>query len=717
MPGCVSIHDNILVWGTTTEDHEANLEACLQRMGNCNLTAYYSKCNFGKTAVSWFGWIFSADGMSADPRKIQSIIEAGRPQSAEDVKSFLQACQFNARFMLDSNQAYAQITAPLRALTKKNAIFRWTEECEEAYLSILNPMTSETSLRPFDPTLKTNLVTDAGPTCIAASVFQELKDGTWVPIDHASRSLTPCEMNYSQIQKESLAQAWGMNIHRYYLLGIQFDSYTDHQPLVPIYSGLCRGNARVERHRLKVQGFQYEMKYLPGKENPRDYQSRHPLPLETYSATTGRHGNRHGWWTLHKQNHHRWSTRRCHIADDSDSYRAKPYNAEADQSHTERIHWKWPWPQTIQTCFSRTLTGTRSDSAWWQTGNTGSWIHTRIRQPTWNHSWPSSWGTSGSCEMQAATTIQIMVPRPGQDGWEEGCRMSHLPSHHLHPKQRPPKTESSTWQTLAEDRHGHLGTTSKWRTRDGHGGWVFEVPRSRVCTQHQCSCSGTTCRQDIHNTWISRADQNRWRTTIQWHWHTPVPTIHEMGRNKTHICITGTPRSQRSRLEVYESRQESLAHIPHRKEELQTGSLQIPSSLQSHSPYIHWQSTIRNHVQSKNTHTSLSLSGASTWPTAPSTAWQIEGHPKVLQRCQVQCQAAQHSHWGQCAPAPERIKNTKPLWPPSIPGHCNQRKPDHSPAGWQSTTSRCEDVQEGVSKPTTAIFQPKIPPRQTQRGS
>ena len=383
------------------------------------------------------------------------------------------------------------------------------------------------------------------------------------------------------------------------------------------------------------------------------------------STTTGRHDNWHGQWTLHKQNHHRWSTSRCHMADDLDSYRARPYNAAADQSHTERIHWKWPRSQTIQTCFSRTLTGTRSDSVWWQTGKTWSCIHTRIKQPMWNHSWPSSWGTSGSCEMQADTTIQIMVPRHGHDGWEEVCRMSCLPSHRLHPKQRPPETESSTWQTLAEDRHGPLGTTSKWRTCDGHGWWVFEVPRSGVCTQHQCSCSGTTCRQDIHNTWISRADQNRWGTTIQWHWHTAVPTIHEMGRYKTHTCITGRPRSQRSRQELYESRQESLAHVPH-KEELQTVTLQLPSSLQSHSPYIHWRSTIRNHVQSKNTHTSPSLSGVNTWPTAASTTWQIEGHPKVLQRCQVQCQAPQHSHWGQGASAPERI-NKSSQWLPNTP--------------------------------------------------
>ena len=74
-----------------------------------------------------------------------------------------------------------------------------------------------------------------------------------------------------------------MTTHRYYLLGILFESQTDHQPLIPIYNGKRRGNARIERHRLNVQGFQYVMKYLPGKENPCDYQSRHPIPLEQYT--------------------------------------------------------------------------------------------------------------------------------------------------------------------------------------------------------------------------------------------------------------------------------------------------------------------------------------------------------------------------------------------------------------------------------------------------
>ena len=147
-------------------------------------------------------------------------------------------------------------------------------------------MTAKTALRPFDPAMKTIMVSDAGPVGIAASIFQEEEASTWTPVDHASHSLTPCEQAYAQIEKESLAQSWGMNTHWYYLLGIPFDSYTDHQPLIPIYSASHKpAPARVERHRLQVQDFQYTMRYIPGESNPCDYPSCHPIPLPDYTAS------------------------------------------------------------------------------------------------------------------------------------------------------------------------------------------------------------------------------------------------------------------------------------------------------------------------------------------------------------------------------------------------------------------------------------------------
>ena len=279
--GCASIHDNIIVWGDSEEEHNINLEACLKRLRERGLTLRLEKCNFGKTSISWFGWKFNPSGMSADPEKIRAIKEAGKPQSNEEVKSFLQAVQFNARFMVENEQAYAQMSLPLRQLTHKNARFVWTRQCEEAYQKIIQAMSADTALRYFDPSKNTILITDASEIGIAATVYQEEENKVLKPVDHASRSLTSTEQRYSAIERESLGQAWGMETHRYYLLGREFDTYTDHEPLLHIYNGKKKGNSRVERHRIKTQGFRYKMKHIKGKLNPCDYASRHPLNIET----------------------------------------------------------------------------------------------------------------------------------------------------------------------------------------------------------------------------------------------------------------------------------------------------------------------------------------------------------------------------------------------------------------------------------------------------
>ena len=138
---------------------------------------------------------------------------------------------------------------------------------------------------PFNPQLKTKLITDASPVGILVSLYQEQTQNVWRPVDHASRSLQPAEQDYAPIEKELLAQAWGMNMFRYYLLAIPFESYTDHEPLLSIFGGSKKGNSRVEPHRLKVQGFMYTMKYIAGKDNPTDFASRHRQPVNEYTGS------------------------------------------------------------------------------------------------------------------------------------------------------------------------------------------------------------------------------------------------------------------------------------------------------------------------------------------------------------------------------------------------------------------------------------------------
>ena len=144
-------------------------------------------------------------------------------------------------------------------------------------------MTADTALPPFDPSLKTIMVADAGPVDIAASVFQAEEPTTWIPTYHARCSLTLCEELYAQSEKEYLVQSWGINTHCYYLLGIP---YTDNQSLPPIYNATCKpGPARVKIYHLKIQDFQYTMKYIPGKSNSSNYTSLHPIPLSAYTTS------------------------------------------------------------------------------------------------------------------------------------------------------------------------------------------------------------------------------------------------------------------------------------------------------------------------------------------------------------------------------------------------------------------------------------------------
>ena len=238
LPGCTSIYDNILVWESTSEEHEESLDKCLTRLQDKGLTLCHKDAPSGATCVSWFGTVFSKSGMSADPRKIKAIQEAGPLRNNDYVK-----VSFKPANSMQDSCLTQQV--PMQSLLNHYAT--WWKRMQDlscpcsvnsAYHDNVTTMTIDTALRSYNPELKTIHITDVGPEGIALSVFQKQDNGCWVPADQASRALTPCEKSYSQTEKESIVQSWRMTMHWYYLQGIPFDSYTDHQPLIPIYGNI-----------------------------------------------------------------------------------------------------------------------------------------------------------------------------------------------------------------------------------------------------------------------------------------------------------------------------------------------------------------------------------------------------------------------------------------------------------------------------------------------
>ena len=81
-------------------------------------------------------------------------------------------------------------------------------------------MSDRTTLRPFSMDKDTHFVSNASPAGISASLYQEEKDGSWVPVDHANRELSAAKQRcQSQIDWESLGKSWGMTQFRHYLVG------------------------------------------------------------------------------------------------------------------------------------------------------------------------------------------------------------------------------------------------------------------------------------------------------------------------------------------------------------------------------------------------------------------------------------------------------------------------------------------------------------------
>lgn len=135
-------------------------------------------------------------------------------------------------------------------LLTKNAVWSWTAECQHSFDRAKAILQSDLLLTYFDPQLDIKVAADASNYGIGAVILHRFPDGTEKAIAHASRSLTPAEKNYSQIEKEALALIFAVNKFHTMIHGRIFFLSTDHNPLQAIF-GSKKGIAEYTSSRLQ----------------------------------------------------------------------------------------------------------------------------------------------------------------------------------------------------------------------------------------------------------------------------------------------------------------------------------------------------------------------------------------------------------------------------------------------------------------------------------
>ncbi|XP_062610190.1 uncharacterized protein K02A2.6-like [Saccostrea cucullata] len=76
IPGTRNISDDIIVYGKSQEEHDNSLQLLLTRLRERNLTLNKDRCEFNKRKLVFFGFFFSENGISADPKKVEAIKHA-----------------------------------------------------------------------------------------------------------------------------------------------------------------------------------------------------------------------------------------------------------------------------------------------------------------------------------------------------------------------------------------------------------------------------------------------------------------------------------------------------------------------------------------------------------------------------------------------------------------------------------------------------------------
>ena len=87
----------------------------------------------------------------------------------------------------------------------KDAEWQWTQEQEHAFQSLKVAITQAPVLKYFSPQYQTEGQGDASQTDLG---FVLLREGQ--PVTHVGHALTPAEQRYSHIEKELLAQVFGL---------------------------------------------------------------------------------------------------------------------------------------------------------------------------------------------------------------------------------------------------------------------------------------------------------------------------------------------------------------------------------------------------------------------------------------------------------------------------------------------------------------------------
>ena len=263
---CLVYMDDIMVYSKSPEEHLTHLRQVLCKLQGAQLYARLHKCRFALSSVKFCGHVIDKNGIMPDPDKVKVVLDWPTPLDVHQLRSFVGLAQYFRKFI----QAFACMIAPLTALFKKGAEFKWSVTCQQAFQQVKEALTTVPCLKLPHPDEPYTMITDASGIGIGAVLLQGGR-----PVAFEGRALTPPEKKWSATEQEMLGVVYHMEKWRCYLDGMHFTVVTDHQPNT-WFASQKQLSPRQARWYERLRGFDFTWEYRPGRLNVADPLSRNP---------------------------------------------------------------------------------------------------------------------------------------------------------------------------------------------------------------------------------------------------------------------------------------------------------------------------------------------------------------------------------------------------------------------------------------------------------
>ena len=247
--------DDVFMQSQTKDEMFIILEQEYQILKNENMKAALNKSHFFRTRVKFLGHIIERNTITPLKIRIDAIQKLQPLTNKEKIQEFLGMLNFLSKYVYKI-QLYLR---PFYNILRQQNNFEWTTEHQTRFDEIKKLLTEQISNTIPDPNQPFYVLCDASNFGIGAALLQSHSGTNKMNLISAnSRLFTQAELRLSTLMRECTAIICTLTEYQFMILGSKHSTvlFTDHKPIINLFTQKSNPNHRVYRLQLFLMKFQ-----------------------------------------------------------------------------------------------------------------------------------------------------------------------------------------------------------------------------------------------------------------------------------------------------------------------------------------------------------------------------------------------------------------------------------------------------------------------------